>query len=230
MKVYQIRMQIFLLQDVSSNRIQEKITAFIDAGFSRSEKLITFHEENKYKNYCYDLPFPLEADKIYKKGKIYTLTIRTIDMELAKYFKNVCVNNYTTEIKGLIADIKILPKKMLETVYTLTPLIVKTHEGYWRAVMDLSEWEERVKVNLIKKWNRFNNEKIDEDFDLYTSIEFKNKIPVAVTYKNVKLLGDKIQLTVADNERAQNLMYMALGTGIGEMNSRGLGFLGYRWL
>ena len=128
MKVYQIRMQIFLLQDVSSNRIQEKITAFIDAGFSRSEKLITFHEENKYKNYCYDLPFPLEADKIYKKGKIYMLTIRTIDMELAKYFKNVCVNNYTTEIKGLIADIRILPKKMLETVYTLTPLIVKTHE------------------------------------------------------------------------------------------------------
>ena len=48
MKVYQIRMQIFLLEDISANRIQEKITAFIDAGFSCSEKLIAFHEENKY--------------------------------------------------------------------------------------------------------------------------------------------------------------------------------------
>ena len=151
MKVYQIRMQIFLLQDVSANKIQEKITTFIDAGFSCNEKLITFHEENKYKNYCYDLPFPLEVDKVYKKGKIYTLTIRTIDIELAKYFKSVCVNNYTTEIKGLIADIRILPKKLLETVYTLTPLIIKTHEGYWRSSMNLSEWEERVKINLIKK-------------------------------------------------------------------------------
>ena len=230
MIVYQIRMKLFLLEDIAVNRIQEKVTTFLDKGFGSNEKLITFHEENKYKNYCYDQLYPLEADKVYKKGKIYTLTIRTIDIELAKYFKNICVNNYTKEMKGLTADIRILPKKMLETVYALTPLVIKTHEGYWRASMDLSKWEERVKVNLIKKWNRFNNEKIDENFDLYTSIEFKNKIPVSVTYKNIKLLGDKIQLTVADNEIAQNLMYMALGTGIGEMNSRGLGFLGYRWL
>lgn len=32
MKVYQIRMQIFLLEDIAINKIQEKITAFIDSG------------------------------------------------------------------------------------------------------------------------------------------------------------------------------------------------------
>lgn len=230
MLVYQIRMKLFLLEDIAANRIQEKVTSFLDKGFGNNEKLITFHKENKYKNYCYDQLYPLETDKVYKKEKIYTLTIRTIDIEMAKYFKNICVNNYTKEMKGLTADIRVLPKKILETVYTLTPLVIKTDTGYWRSSMSLTTLEERIKVNLIKKWNRFNGDKLDENFDLYTMIEFKNKIPIGITYKNIKLLGDKIQLTVADNETAQNLMYMALGTGIGEMNSRGLGFLGYRWL
>lgn len=55
-------------------------------------------------------------------------------------------------------------------------------------------------------------------------------MPVPAVYKNVKLLGDKIRLSVADNEAAQNLAYMSLGTGLGEMNSRGFGFINYRWL
>ena len=72
--------------------------------------------------------------------------------------------------------------------------------------------------------------KIDEDFDLYTMIELKNKKPIAMEYKNIKLLGDKVQIQVADNKRAQDLWYFALGVGLGEMNARGCGFLNYRWL
>ena len=125
MIVYQIRMKLFLLEDIAANRIQEKVTTFLDKGFGSNEKLITFHEENKYKNYCYDQLYPLEADKVYKKGKIYTLTIRTIDIELAKYFKNICVNNYTKEMKGLTADIRILPKKMLETSTCSAPAFLR---------------------------------------------------------------------------------------------------------
>ena len=56
------------------------------------------------------------------------MTIRTADLELAKYFKLVCVDNHTKEIKGLVAEIRVLPKKLLETVYTLTPMIIKTEK------------------------------------------------------------------------------------------------------
>ena len=38
MKVYQIRMEIFLLEDIVINKIQEKITAFIDSGFKTDEE------------------------------------------------------------------------------------------------------------------------------------------------------------------------------------------------
>ena len=50
-----------------------------------------------------------------------------------------------------------------------------------------------------------------------------------VPYKNVVLLGDKLSLTISKDERAQELAYMALGTGIGENNARGCGFLSYRY-
>ena len=44
------------------------------------------------------------------------------------------------------------------------------------------------------------------------------------------LLGDKISLNISDDKLAQDLAYMALGTGLLEVNSRGAGFTNYRWL
>ena len=46
---------------------------------------------------------------------------------------------------------------------------------------------------------------------------------------DIALLGDKVNLTAACNDMAQELLYMALGTGVGENNARGCGFLGYRF-
>lgn len=230
MQVYQIRIKLYMLTDVALNRIQTNLTAFIDKGFLENEELLQMHEENKFKNYCYDLPYPIEKDKIYKKGKIYTVTIRTIDSRLAKYFQEVCVNSYTDEVKGLTSEIRIIPKKVIDSIYTLTPVILKDDKGYWRKHMQLAEFENQLKVNLIKKWNRFTGEKLSEDFSLYTLLEFLNETPVPMEYKSIKLLGDKIRLQIADNETAQKLAYMALGTGLLSMNSRGAGYVNYRWL
>ena len=230
-KCYQIKMQLFLLENISIDDLQEKVTAFIDSGFKSYEDLVKFHEKNTYKNYCYDKLYPLEEGKIYKKGKIYTLRIRTVDLKIAQYFKVVCVNNCTKEIKGLTATISIIPPKVIEKVYTLTPMIIKLqNRRYWKDEISFDEFEQKLKSNLIKKWNAFHEEKIDEDFELYTAIELKNRKPIAMKYKNRKLLADKVQIQVADNEQAQKIWHFALGVGLGEMNARGCGFLNYRWL
>lgn len=52
-----------------------------------------------------------------------------------------------------------------------------------------------------------------------------NHKPIIIKYKNIKLLGDKIKLYVNSDETSQEVAYMALKTGIGEMNSRGFGFV-----
>ena len=55
-------------------------------------------------------------------------------------------------------------------------------------------------------------------------------MPVKIPYKNIHLLGDKIDLEIANNEMAQKLAYFALGVGLGENNSRSCGFVNYKYL
>ncbi len=68
-----------------------------------------------------------------------------------------------------------------------------------------------------------------EDFQLFDSVEVINRQPIACAYKGVKLLGDKLDLYISNNQIAQELAYFALGTGILEMNPRGYGFVNDKW-
>lgn len=228
--VYIIKIKVYVIEDIPLEEIQETITAFLDNGLISTPQFAQFHKDNQYKYYSNDSLYPIENDKVYKKDHIYTITIRTLNVDLAKYFSNYVVNTYTDKLKGLTAQVGVIPKKHIDVMYTLTPAILKCESGYWKDEMTIVQFEERLKVNLIKKWNKYNGEKIREDFELFTGVEFLNKCPIASKYKGIKLLGDKIRMHVAYNEMAQNLAYMSLGTGVLEMNSRGFGFVNYRWL
>lgn len=230
MQVYQIRLKVFLLKDIPLEKLRSQVTTFIDSAFNKEEQLAKFHLENRFKNYCYDLLHPYEKSKVYRKDGIYTLTLRTIEREMADFFLNKCANHYTEQMKGLTAEIRIVPKKHIDMLYSITPVILKSDAGYWNGKLSVSEFENRLKVNLIKKWNHYNKTKLNEDFEFYTGIEFLNQGPIISEYKGIKLLGDKLCLHMADNEQAQKLAYMSLGTGALEMNSRGFGFMNYSWL
>ena len=156
--------------------------------------------------------------------------MRAMDAELAKYLTRVLRNHYTRAIKGLTLETRIIPKKIISELYTLTPVLQKTEDGYWRNQMSLGEFERHLFENAVKKYNSYTEKKMDEDFQLYTGITFLNKKPIANQYKEITLLGDKIHLSIADNGQAQELAYFLTGSGIGEMNSRGYGYCNYRWL
>ena len=230
MKVYNLDIKVYLLNDIYVNKMQETISSVIDLAFSYTQRYIDFHNSIGYKFYCFNGLYPLEQDEIYKEDNIYTFQLRTIDIELAKYLMNKIKDIVTKDIKVLKCDLNIIPKKHIDKIFSVTPILIKSDKGYWKEHMSLKEFEERIKINLIKKYNKFTGEKIDENFELYKSIEFKNRKPIAVDYKDIKLLGDKIQLTIADDEMSQKIAYMALGTGLGENNARGSGSVGFRWL
>lgn len=230
MEVYEIKLKVFILKDVLINEMQSVISSFIDTSLAKDKELLKMHNENKFKEYCFDGFYPVEKDKVYKSGKIYTLTLRTINKNIAEFFNNKLVNEYTNYIKGLTSEIRILPKKHIDKIYSLTPAILKNDEGYWKNVISLNDFERRLKENLIKKYNSTQKQKIHEDFEFYTTLEFKNKRPISNEYKGIKLLGDKISLNICENRTAQDLAYMCLGIGLLEMNARGYGFCNYRWL
>lgn len=230
MLVFEINLKIKFGQVVPYEETYEKLGNFIDLALSKEQDYLQFHNQNQYKWYCVDLPYPIEKERVYQKRKIYSIRIRTVRQDLAEYFIETLVRHRTNEIWGVGGELKIIPRKTLERVYNITPVIIKTETGYWRGKITTAEFENRLKVNLIKKYNQIHDTKIDENFELFNLIEFKNEVPIKVPYKNVVLLGDKLNIVVANNKMAQELMYMALGTGLGEMNARGLGTLNYRFL
>lgn len=230
MKVYEISLLVFLLEEISSENVFIKISGFIDSGMSKVPELLELHNQNIYKNYCFNSFYPIEQDKKYKQGKTYTIQLRTIDKNLADFFYTKLVNHFNDSIKGLTAKIRIVPKKHIEKIYSITPVVLKNDEGYWKGKLSLTDFERRLKENLIKKYNLLMNTKVNEEFQLYTSIEFKNHKPVAINYKGKKILGDKISIHISDEKISQDIAYMSLGTGVLEMNARGAGYVNYKWL
>ncbi len=230
MKVYESTLKIFLLKDLPMDKAYGKLSELIDKSLCKDAELLALHNENRYKYYTFSLPYKLEQDKIYKAGNLYSVKIRTIDEKILNNFKTELVNMYTSVIKSLTIEIKIIPKKYISTIYSVTPVVIKTDKGYWKSDLSLNEYEKKIKENLIKKYNQFFNEKIDENFPLYNFIKFDNQKPIGVKYKNITLLADKITLNIADDEISQNIAYLALGAGIGEMGPRGMGFVNYKWM
>ncbi|HGM1510561.1 TPA: CRISPR-associated endoribonuclease Cas6, partial [Clostridioides difficile] len=219
-----------LLENISLDNTSKEIRKLIDDTLIIEEKYKEFHNKAGFKNYSFNLLYPLEKDKVYKKDCIYTFIIRTVDSELGMYFMNNLKNQYSDKIKVITMSKKVIPKKHIESIYSVTPIIAKFEDGYWRSNKTVEDLEKRIRENLIKKYNEFTNSKIDEDFELFQVIKFINRKPISTKYKNISLLGDKISFKVSENDMAQEIANFALGVGVGEINSRGFGFVNYRWL
>lgn len=237
-KVYEFKLKIYAMVDIPRENTYAILANYIDSYLAKQEDFLDFHETNCYKNYTFDQPYKLESDGIYKEGSVYIVRIRTVDKRLAMYFNEGLADHRNREVKGLSARMRVIPKKVIKEIYAITPTIVKfdknkeeeKENAYWRNYMGLERYEERLKNNLMKKYQNLMKEEIETDFDLYTQISFMNQKPISVPYKKIRFIGDKVALQIADNETAQNLAYLAIGTGLGELNSRGFGFVNYRYL
>lgn len=64
MNVYEGRLKVFLLKDISINSVQEKISALIDKALVQNEKMAAFHQKISYKNYCFSGFYPVESESL----------------------------------------------------------------------------------------------------------------------------------------------------------------------
>lgn len=227
MDVYEIKIKLYLLKDIKIEETQTYLAYFIDSVMVKDNMFLGIHETNQYKFYTFDSLYPLAKNGVYQKDNSYVFRIRTLDYQLAQYLYDTLAKNRTKEFQGLTAEVKIIKPKLIKKIYTLTPVILKTEQGYWKNNIKTEDFEERLKTNLIKKYKEITSEDINEDFQLYYQINFKNKVPISRKYKGIKLLGDMIELEIAENDNAQKLAMLAIGAGLLEMNARGFGFVNY---
>lgn len=229
MQVFEISISVKLKEDLPSEHALEQIASFLDKVLCKTG-FETLHKSNQYKNYCFNSLYPIEQSQIYQKGNKYSFQIRTIDAGLAGAFSSLILQENSKFFTILNSQIKMIPKHLFDKVYSITPCIMKNDSGYWRRSGNVEDFERRLKENLIKKYNSISGKKMNEDFQLCTSLHFKNKVPISCSLKNVHLLGDKLEIVPDSCKEAQELMYMALGTGILETNARGYGYINYQWL
>lgn len=230
MKVFEFRLKVYMLKKVKKEGMLEQISKLVDSCLVKGG-LQELHEKNAMKFYSFNGFYPVERSGVYDEGKVYTVTLRTVSEKVGQVFKSGLAMQQSGCLKALTLSERVVVQKPVEKIFALTPILVKfDEEGYWRGTHRVEEFEERLKVGLIKKYNKLFETKIEEDFEWYTSLKIDNQKPIANQYKGIQLLGDKVTLGVASNEVAQKLAWIAIGTGIGEMNARGFGFMNYRYM
>lgn len=230
MNVYEVRLKVYLLKGIKQEDALSIISHFIDATLSKNNDFYNSKTANNFKNYCFDSFYPISINEKYEKDHVYYVRVRTINPQLAEFFAAKLVNEYNEYMKALTCETRIIPKKVIEKIFTLTPAILKSGTGYWKDMIPVEEYITKMKQNLIKKFNMYTDNEIEEDAPLYKDVEMLNKKPIGVSYKGIILLGDKLQVNIENDPIAQELAYLSIGTGLGEMNSRGYGFVNYRWV
>lgn len=228
-QVWKLELKVYLLKNINQKDCLTKITYFIDSVLKIDEKFLKYHNKRIPKGYVFNSFYPLEKEE-YLAGKVYTVQIRTVNEELKDFLMKNLHNNYTKEIKGLTISEREIEYRYIDRLFSVTPIILKTENGYWRGNMDVDNFLDRLKINLIKKYNQFYEEKLDETENIFEKIEFRNNVPIKCSYKNINLLGDKVILTIAKNPTAQKLAFLSLGAGLSEMASRGYSYVNPRGL
>ena len=228
-QVWKLELKVYLLKNINQKDCLTKITYFIDSVLKIDEKFLKYHNKRIPKGYVFNSFYPLEKEE-YLAGKVYTVQIRTVNEELKDFLMKNLHNNYTREIKGLTISERKIEYRYIDRLFSVTPIILKTENGYWRGNMDVDNFLDRLKINLIKKYNQFYEEKLDETENIFEKIEFRNDVPIKCSYKNINLLGDKVILTIAKNPTAQKLAFLSLGAGLSEMASRGYSYVNPRGL
>lgn len=228
-KVYQVDCKAYILKTIKLENVLYEISSFVDASLAMDEKMLEFHRSHGYKNYVISGFKELEKQKRYNEGKIYTFSVRCVQKELCEFFSKQLSDTQNAVMKGIVTEVKTIPKLFIEKLYTITPSLIKLDgKGYWRGILSFEEYERRLFDNSIKKYKQLTGKEIDENFRLYNRIEILNNKPIANYFKGIQLLGDKFELHISENEAAQEISYMLLGVGVLENNSRGYGYLNYK--
>jgi len=225
MHYFELTTTAYLLKNVAFNEVNEKIAQLINKAMLNDEKLAVKHEENKFKNYVFDSLYPREKDKIYKAGKIYVFRIRSLEEDFISKIKQLLHNTTTDYFKVIAGEIKRYEQRAIKEIYTVTPALATINNHFWISGDDIMLLQDRIQINLLKKYLEFFNVEVQKEDSFIQYIEIKNKKPIAFNYKNIQFIGNKFIIKVNEDDLSQKLAFLALGAGLLEKNAtNGMGF------
>lgn len=225
---YQLKITVKLKKDIYFDEVTEKLSTLINKSMLYDEYLKSIHEVNNYKLYVFEGLSPFEKDKVYKKGNFYMTRLRCIDKVIAEAFRLCLKNTNTNEFDVLSVDIDEIIFKPVKNIFNVTPAIATINSEAWTGKINVDMLKNSINNNILKKIKMINGADEILSHDMIKSIEIKNMKPIAFKYKNRKLIGNKFDIQVKEDELSQIMAYIAISTGLLEKNSLGYGYCLYK--
>ncbi|MCT4594813.1 MAG: hypothetical protein N4A57_11175 [Anaeromicrobium sp.] len=219
MKYYELRITALLKEDVKMIDVGSVLGRHINYCMSKNEILRDIHKSTLPKLYCYDYPYPFEADKTYKANKVYVFKLKTPKEYIAKEMRKVLSFYNTDKIKPLGCDLRTKRFFNVEKLLTVTPAVTTVDNRNWIVGNDFDLLWKRIDNNLEKKYKQLYGDPIELNGSAIECIDIKNKVPVTMNYKGGKILGNKFELRFKPDELSQKLAFIALSTGILEKST-----------
>lgn len=221
---HELIVTILLQADVEAARCYEYLSKTISFAMLKDEQLKDLHGQRSFKGYCLCNLYPREADKVYKKGRVYVFHIRSFDVELLLKLKYLLPQLKTGVITTEIKNFAYRPIAQLKS---LTPVVATVDNRSWTKENGLKLLMERIHINSLKKYRAFIGEMDEPTENFIEGIQILNQKPIKVPYKANSFLGHKLMIGVKSDPVSQKLAFAAIGAGLLEKNTIGMGYCIY---
>ncbi|NEW61045.1 CRISPR-associated endoribonuclease Cas6 [Sulfurovum sp. bin170] len=233
MKYFELICIAYIKKDIGFKESFETISKYISFSMAQIEGLKQLHNQKGFKFYSFGNFYPIEKERIYKKGNSYQFTLRSLDEKFIDDLSTTLRQNINNPNFLVVeAHKKMVKQFFISELYSATPVIVSLENRiFWTIERDgdILKLQKQLHDNLEKKYQEFYAESIKGEQNFIQLLEVKNRVPQTIqTIKNgkaFKFFGNKFRIVPNEDEVSQKLAFVALACGLGEKNSFGGGFL-----
>ena len=232
MKYFELKCKAFIKKDMAFQASFELLSKYISFSMYQ-ERVGEVHQKEGFKYYVFGGLLPIEKEKVYKQGNLYSFTIRSLDETFIDTLSKTLRQNINNENLLIVeAHKKTISQFFITELYSATPVIVSISNGkYWtmNESGDIVQLQKQLHENAEKKYQGFFGESLHVNQNFIQLIEIKNKVPqnILITKegKSIRFFGNKFRIVPNEDEVSQKLAFVALACGVGEKNSYGGGFI-----
>lgn len=226
MRFFELTITVLVKKDLHFQKAQEALGAYLNRSMLQDENLKQLHARKGSKLYVYSSLYPVETrTKVYKAGAVYVFRVRSLMKKFTNWLEPCLRTQRDLLFQCIAIEKRTCGNRMIQELYSVTPFVVTVNNQPWlQETDDLDLLISRLEANADKKYQDAFEEKLVHS-RFIQRLEFVNQKPIAMSYKGIRLLGNKLRITVNSDDPSQKLAYTVLGAGLGEKGSTlGAGF------
>jgi len=224
---YEFKITVLVKQSTHHLEMQEHIGSWLHRAQLADPVLKASHYDTNFKHFIFSNLYPIEKDGVYQKGRAYIIRVRSARADTLNRMNSCVKKCREDEYFQLVAcEQGSVTLSHITEMISITPVIVTINHKPWVHENSIEQLIKRLHSNAEKKFKDLYPDDQQQSFqEFIQGLVIENKKPIAISYKNRKLLGNKLRLFINEDEYSQKMANVVLGSGLGEKGSSiGAGF------